>query len=410
MIQQNNPIMDAKNLYNNLGEYLNVIKAFKKRYDVQNGFALGYRLNQNPDGELLMKNKPHSIGEGLTTTGWCVSVSQAFLNDNAFKILLEYRGAKAKLVSIDIKEQFWGACYNGSKNTWHTAILVNDSGVNFIIDLTCAQFGNKFVEKFIWNFETWEKTFRSPICKHKIMDFDGNILTYNLTPVEKYQPEYGAVEKKRSAIEASLHKYPSLSDGDIKTLVDFFDDNMDNINCKLINGTISNKDATYTDMITEMLTNLGVSNFKTAYYNVMKFPNKTMMLRFVKLFITNGFVANHYMIFHNNMEDAIYYSIANYLDYGVEGLYDSPKTQAQLNTDIINKQDVKDDAEHFVVFEISDFIAYDTSSIIKNSVLVPFGYQFDVKKEDIFNGVQLLPASTLNTQKTNTVYIRSLKG
>ena len=402
--------MDAKNLYNNLGEYLNVIKAFKKRYDVQNGFALGYRLNQDPNGELLIKNKPHSIGEGLTTTGWCVSVSQAFLNDNAFKILLQYRGAQAKLVSIDIKEQFWGQCYNGSKNTWHTAILVNDSGVNFIIDLTCAQFGNKFIEKFIWNFETWEKTFRSPICKHTIMDFDGNILTYNLTPIDKYQPEYQSVDKKRQTIEASLHKYPSLSDKDIKTLVDFFDENMDNINCKLINGTISNKDATYSDMITEMLSNIGVSNFKSAYYSVMKFPNKTMMLRFVKLFIKNGFVANHYMIFHNNMEDATNYMLG-YTDYGVEIGADMKCSDTKASsTTIINKQDVKDDNEHFVVFEISDFIAYDTSSIIKNSVLIPFGYQFDVKKEDIFNGVQLLPASTLNTQKTNTVYIRSLKG
>ena len=59
--------MDSKNFYENLTEYLNVIKAFKKRYDVQNGFALGYRINQDPNGELLMKNKPHSIGEGITT-------------------------------------------------------------------------------------------------------------------------------------------------------------------------------------------------------------------------------------------------------------------------------------------------------------------------------------------------------
>lgn len=402
--------MDSKNFYENLGEYLNVIKAFKKRYDVQNGFALGYRINQDPNGELLMKNKPHSIGEGITTTGWCVSVSQAFINDNAFKILLQYRGAQAKLISIDIKEQFWGECYNGSKNTWHTAILVNDSGVNFVIDLTCAQFGNRFVEKFIWTFETWEKTFRSPICRHIITDFDGNILTYNIVPKDKYQSYEPVVDNEKIGIKAALHKNPLLTNKELDVMTDFFAKRMDEINCKLINGTINNFDVKYIDLVTDCLGKMTVKNYVNAYYHVMKFPNKDMLKKFAKIFVKNGYVANHYMLFYDNIEGALE-SCINGDKINVEVPKDSDmKCCSQcVDTKVLNCQDVKEDAPHYVVFEIADFLGFDTSSIFKNSCLVPYGNQFEVTKEDIFNGVELLPPSNLNTQKTNTIYIRKLK-
>ena len=160
--------------------YKKVIAAFKKRYDVQNGNALGYRKGQSPTGELLLENKPKGIGDGLATTGWCLSASQALLLDPIFQILLQSRNALAKIVSIDIKEQHYGKTYSGHQNKWHSAILVNDRTDNytFIIDITCKQFGNQYNDKDIWDFKTWESTFRSATCKHKITDFESNVLNY----------------------------------------------------------------------------------------------------------------------------------------------------------------------------------------------------------------------------------------
>ena len=132
---------------------------------------------------------------------------------------------------------------------------MNDSGVNFVIDLTCAQFGNRFVEKFIWTFETWEKTFRSPICKHVITDFDGNVLTYNIVPKDKFNSyeQQQVIDNEKIGIKAALHKNPMLSDKEIDVMTDFFAKRMDEINCKLINGTINNFDVKYIDLVTNCL-------------------------------------------------------------------------------------------------------------------------------------------------------------
>ena len=135
--------------------YQKVIQAFKNRADVQSGDALAYREGQSIDGKYELIDKPHDIGEGTTNTGWCVSVSQALIMDPIFNILIKDQGAQAKLVSIDIKEQYYGTIYqSGMQNKWHSAILIRDNEVNFIIDLTCGQFGNYFIGKEIWDFET----------------------------------------------------------------------------------------------------------------------------------------------------------------------------------------------------------------------------------------------------------------
>ena len=75
-----------ENLSSIANYYKKVISAWKKRADVQNGEALAYRKNQEPDGEFEFDDKPKNIGEGTTTTGWCVSVSQNFLLDNIFQL------------------------------------------------------------------------------------------------------------------------------------------------------------------------------------------------------------------------------------------------------------------------------------------------------------------------------------
>ena len=218
------------------------------------------------------------------------------------------------------------------------------------------------------------------------------------------------VDNEKIGIKAALHKNPLLTNKELDVMTDFFAKRMDEINCKLINGTINNFDVKYIDLVTDCLGKMTVKNYVNAYYHVMKFPNKDMLKKFAKIFVKNGYVANHYMLFYDNIEGALE-SCINGDKINVEVPKDSDmKCCSQcVDTKVLNCQDVKEDAPHYVVFEIADFLGFDTSSIFKNSCLVPYGNQFEVTKEDIFNGVELLPPSNLNTQKTNTIYIRKLK-
>lgn len=369
-------------------EYLNVIKAFKNRSDVQNGHAIGYRENQDPNGKLLLKNKPHSIGEGLTTTGWCVSVSQTFNNDNAFKHLLAARNSYAKLISIDLKEQFYGRCYNGSPNTWHTAILVSDSGINFVIDLTVAQMGNRYVEKFLWDFRTWEKTFRSPLCKHIITDANNNVLTFiNKTNTSNINITYNDsvnVDTIISALSKNLH----LTDDQIKTLANFFVKDINIYNTKLLNGSINRFDSLNLKTINTGIEKLALCKFNTACYSVIEFENKNNLLAFLKLFNANDFRINQYVLFFNNMKDAC--------------------DAVGVNLDKINRQNVLENDTHYLVFEFfNSLVGYDTAFLKPDSGLIPLGTEFTIEKENIFNGMQILDRTkVLTPQKTNTIYIR----
>ena len=49
-----------------------VINKFKQRADVQDGSSLGWKGNKNFS---LPEDTPFNIGDGLGTTGWCVSAS-----------------------------------------------------------------------------------------------------------------------------------------------------------------------------------------------------------------------------------------------------------------------------------------------------------------------------------------------
>lgn len=373
--------------------YIKVIKAFKNRSDVQNGNALGYRDNQDPNGFLRLENKPHSIGEGLNTTGFCVSASQALIYDNAFKLLLENRKAKAKLISIDIKEQFYGNCYNESKNTWHTAILVNDSGINFVIDITCGQFGNRYVNKNIWDFETWEKTFRSPVCKHIITDFDDvNISTYDI--------KYGDKEKvgilsrneiqlypEKLALKTSLNKFDKLSDDDIEFLTEYFINDYEILNTKLLNGVINKFDYRQIKRLTDLLTNLNVCEYKEVYYAVLKFDSKSILLKYLTKLENNDFMLNQYLFVFSDIEVAKKFN-------GI--------------TEEINKTDISEYDTHYLVIEINkEFETIDGDFFIKNSALLPLGYSIKPQSPNcIFNGIHLLNKTILVGNKTNTIYLR----
>lgn len=366
--------------YEILKQYNDVIKAFKNRYDVQNGTRLGYRDGQNPYGNLDIRNKPHSIGEGLTTTGFCVSVSQSLSLDPGFQYILKYRNAKSKLISIDIKEEFWGNCYNGSKNTWHTAILVTDNDINFVIDMTCAQFGNRYVEKFIWDFDTWQKTFRAPNCKHIITDNRDRVLTYSKqTPNNENMFNDSALLSDLEELRHRVNKEVLLTPEEVDMVTEFLFEKINDINIKLLSGTINKFDLSYNNQIIKCLSKMTLKTTDKMYYSVLTFDNKSKMDNFMTFFKDGGFYINHYMIATDKMPD-----IAN-----------------------LNSREMNDDNTHYVVFEFRpDIECVDLEDIVNGSVLIPYGSECNTESLEIFNGVELLNDSILNTQETNTTYIR----
>jgi hypothetical protein len=378
-------------------EYIKVIKTFKNRSDVLNGVAIGYHDNQDPNGNLKDINRPHSIGQGFTTTGFCVSVSQAFNNDPAFKLLLNARSAFSKLISIDIKEQFYGRCFNGNKNTYHTAILVCDSDQYFVIDLTCAQFGNKYVDKFIWDFRTWERTFRSPMCTHTIQDqFGAPLSTYKTTDAInntsiKFTDETNesTLKTKEAAIRNGLNKVPTYTDTDIEMLVAFFLSDIKTLNAELYHGCITKYSFDKVNYINKLLMDMPMRVYDKTFYHVEKFMNKNDAMIYIKKLMVNDFRSIAYLTCFDSMAKSV-----------------DDICAAMSN---INAKKTSDNDIHYIVMEfISPIIAIDLENLgTPDRILIPFGMEFEVKQENIFNGSKLLNyKSDFTPEKTNTIYIR----
>ena len=366
-------------------EYKNVISAWRKRADVQNGEALAYRKNQSLDGEFDFGDKPKNLGEGTTTTGWCVSVSQNFLNDPIFQILLQSRQAKAKLVSIDIKEQHYGHCYTGSQNKWHTAILVQDSGINFIIDLTCGQFGNAYVNKNIWDFVTWEKTFRSPLDRHNIVDFENNQLS--VLPVEFYDVNQ---KETKMLYDNYFHDITTITDMERTFLSDFFIKQINTLNKKLLIGNITDLDFKYMNQVNKLLENFNfsVSNDDEKFL-VMQFANKQSALNWTKKLLLNksddGFVLPQYLLFSNSLKDSCKYNGIDIKD---------------VHGDNMSKT-------HYIVIKLKQYNGIDISMIPYVSLLLGYGVKIIFNADtDIYNSGKELAVDFLgNTKKTNTIVI-----
>lgn len=114
-------------------------------------------------GELFrIGNEMPPIGwyEAISTTGYCVIVSRKFLE----RYLINYPHdnnpfAHADTITIELDPNLWGKCSDGSHNAWHTAIDLGLSDGEYILDLTCSQFGSQYVNKFIWDKKDWLKEF-----------------------------------------------------------------------------------------------------------------------------------------------------------------------------------------------------------------------------------------------------------
>lgn len=359
--------------------YIKVVKAWKNRADVQNGQSLGYHKNQDPNGELRIEDKPKGIGDGLTTTGWCVSVSQSLLYDNIFQTLLKSRGANAKLVSIDIKEQYYGQVYNGSQNKWHTAILVKDGGVLFMVDPTCAQFGNYFTDKLVWDFDTWTKTLRSPEDKHVITDFSNNTLANgpsNLNVSNKYLDV--------ASVENRMHDVTTINDQERKFIADFFINKIELINKKILIGNLNQLDFKYMDNINHLMKSLSFANTTDQYY-IMTFCDKKSALLWVENFAKNDYILPQYITTSNTLKDNCNY-------FGID--------MNNVNIDSLKN-------ETFIVLKMSTCCGVKIDFLKYASVCIPYGIKLELNpSEDIYNGGRDFgPNNIGEIEKTNTIMI-----
>lgn len=107
-------------------------------------------------------NIPSSWYDAISTTGYCVKVSQVFI-DEVLSKTVNFRNAE--LLSVTIDENKFGKCGDGSHNAWHTCVdLLN----GWVMDLTIAQFGSKYNNKFLWKKVDWLKEFQAIWDDHDV--------------------------------------------------------------------------------------------------------------------------------------------------------------------------------------------------------------------------------------------------
>lgn len=364
--------------------YSNVVMKFKLRGDVQSGKALAYK-GWNAKSATF-ENTPKGIGDGLSTTGWCVSASSALLNDPIFQETIAYRHATAKLISIDIKEQWYGKCYNGSFNKWHTAILVQDSGYNLIVDITCSQFSGDFNEKYVWDFKTWETTFRSAYCKHDI--FDSNDICLSPATASNFLPK--TVNKSVASIEFAkmfdcLHNLTNIIGEERKFLSEYFIYNINVLNDKMYKNDISQLDYTYIQKLNGIFKNMPFKTLKNGV-TIIEFKTKDELKCWLKKFLTNNCSLNQTLFVSNSLESS-----------------------ATKNNISLEEFNVCDNSINkcFIVFNFESIFGIDVSFIENSEILLPFGLQLNVDLDSIRNGgadiIKSNPAST--NKETNAVFI-----
>lgn len=303
--------MNKQKLLEVIQAYRGVINEFKKRSSTVSGFGLAWKGGAKT---ATLANTPYGIGDGLGTTGWCVSASQALLNDEVFQILVNHRNANTKLISIDIKEQFHGYCYNGSQNKWHTAILVEDDGYKFVIDITVRQFGNEFVDKDIWDFETWITRLRSPLCTHKISDFNDNPI--NVIPVANQTKTILNKELYMVDCMDKLRNITSIDENERLILSDFVTNKIYHINEHLLTNSISKVEYNYIKELTENLLKLPFVNNDIGYC-VLEFSGKQPLINWIKRLTDEEDKIPMYLHFSDTVIEACNHAGVDYNDLNV---------------------------------------------------------------------------------------------
>lgn len=346
-----------------ISQYKSVIQSWKKRGDVQDGRDTGWKPSK--DDVLLPKHKATNIGYALSTTGYCVSASQSLLNDLAFQELLRIRFAKAKLISIDIKEQFYGFCKDAygnisSQNKWHTAILVEDSGLTFVIDVTCGQFGNNFFNKDFWDFATWQETLRSPRCKHLLTDFNDNEINYapKITDFKTYNKNY-----LYSEIFNNLHSQTNLTNNDRNIITDFLVNQLTTFNNKILSHTLTTIDYSYLKEVNQVLGTLKYNNYQKTY-SVLEFGSKDSAKNWLNGFMDNQCKIDMYLLTFGSIENAC----------------------KILDIDLNELNSKKQTGKFYVIFEFNNQFGIDLSEFFKYAqLIIPFNTGLEVT--NVLNGI-----------------------
>lgn len=345
-------------LYNLACELEQVISKFKNRFDVQNGNAIAWK--RRSDIKAKFENSPKSIGDGLTTTGWCVSASEALLNDTVFQTFLAYRNAKAKLISIDIKEQFYGFCFNGSQNKYHTAILVTIDDFLIVVDITCTQFGNAYVGKDIWDYKTWQNTFRSNLCKHNIFDFHNN--PQLIAPVLDTEWNNN-LSLEEVIIKYNLHDITNIVDSERDLLVDFLHKKMNAFNNNLLIKNIGVDDYKYLTKVNDLLDHLPLTDLSIGY-SVLKFKTGESAKNWMKLLLEANTLPC-YLKVSRTLQDACYVN--------------------DINISSLNNDGVTETEPTYIIFEFKNLLGIEINFLKNCEILLPFGTNCNVKKNNISN-------------------------
>lgn len=383
--------MELTNFTEIIGIYKNVITKFKSLPDVQNGNALAWKGGAT---KATFENTPKGLGDGLGTTGWCVSASQALLNSVAFQQTLSFRNAKAKLVSIDIKEQYWGVCYNGSQNKWHTAILVEDNKQLFIVDITCRQFGNDFIEKDFWDFNTWCDKLRSPICTHKLTDFENKPVIVNGGIIEdcdnlKNPSVYADIYNNTDLVH-KLKNVNNLTDNERKFISHFMVKDYDKFNNALQNKTLSVDAVTEINKFLELMMTYPMHSMNDGYA-VLGFKNKKLMIQFLDEFVDNGYFLRRFVKVSDNLNDACIVGNTKIED--------------------LNIVTTNPNSNHYMILKFSNVMGSDFTMFDYFSLLLPpeMPYNISVSDKTIYNTAVSIDDNSINgTQPkklTNTIVL-----
>lgn len=363
--------------------YSNVIRKFINRTDVQNGKAIAYK-RWNSD-EATFEDTPKSIGYGLSTTGWCVSASSALLNDPIFQETLTYRKAKAKLVSIDIQERWYGHCYNGTQNKWHTAILLNDSGVNLIIDITCSQFSPDFIKKWVWDFKTWETTFRSRYDKHIITDCEDK--TLSASPLNEFVIDNKKdVSLQYSKIFDKLHDCINLTDYERRLLTEYFLYNNNIINDKIICENLTQNDYDYLNQIYNLLYKMPFTKLQNGIC-ILKFKTKQNLKNWLKKLLEENKIPQNLFVSES---------------------LNSACDLLKIKDNELNKKS-EPNCKWYLVINFENIYGINSEFIENTNVYLPVFTNVDIDLESIQNSgkrvMEQNPTNGVFDKETNTIYV-----
>lgn len=358
-----------------------VIQKFKQRADVQDGSSLGWKGSKDFS---LPEDTPFNIGDGLGTTGWCVSASEALVNDEYFQLLCQLTNTYAKLISIDIKEQYYGYCYNGSQNKWHTAILMDkEKEGKFIIDITCRQFGNDFIGKDIWELNTWISTLRSPLCKHFIEGVDDNNKNFGNGFGQEDKRELNQIQLNDNLILHNLKDVTSLDDNQ-RSLILSFNHDFVNLNNKLIENNINKTEFDFISDFNDVLSYLYNVNI-TEGYSVLEFYSRQYCKDWLERLLLGGNKLFQYLYVSNSIEDACNINNVKF-------------------TDLFNKSNLSvTDEKTYLILKFNNINMIDFSFIPSVVALGYYNQKFNIKQNSIYDYCRTINNNDKNLT-SNTIY------